>query len=149
MTCPLCETSRRALTSHDLYHVATLEQCVVVLGENQACPGWCVLILKDHVEHMDLLGLQRQQEVFAEVASVAAAVRRVFPAGGAGGGPVRINYECLGNQAPHIHWHVIPRHATDPDPRNAVWGWGAERLRGDLSPDQRRDLARRIGAALG
>lgn len=136
------------MNSLDASLIATLDQCVAVLGEQQGCPGWCVLILKEHVEHMDLLGLDRQKSVFGEVARVAAAVRRVFATSGAGGGPVRINYECLGNQQPHIHWHVIPRHADDPDPRNAVWGWSPERLRGDLAPDQRRALARQIAAAL-
>jgi diadenosine tetraphosphate (Ap4A) HIT family hydrolase len=32
-----------------------------------------------------------------------------------------MNYELLGNQVPHIHWHLIPRLATDPDPRWPVW----------------------------
>ncbi|CAG0963746.1 ATP adenylyltransferase [Phycisphaerales bacterium] len=145
--CPLCDIASRS-PAPDSGHIAALDQCLVVLGDNQGCPGWCVLILREHVEHMDLLGVPRQRAVFGEVARVAAAIRRVFPTSGAGGGPVRINYECLGNQVPHVHWHVIPRHADDPEPRNAVWGWEPQRLRGDLSPDQRRDLARRIAGAM-
>ena len=35
--------------------------------------------------------------------------------------PRKINYELLGNQTPHIHWHVIPRLADDPAPLEAVW----------------------------
>jgi diadenosine tetraphosphate (Ap4A) HIT family hydrolase len=27
----------------------------------------------------------------------------------------------LGNQIAHIHWHLIPRPADDPAPREAVW----------------------------
>lgn len=33
----------------------------------------------------------------------------------------KINYELLGNQLPHVHWHVIPRLANDPDPLEPVW----------------------------
>ena len=33
----------------------------------------------------------------------------------------KINYELLGNQLPHIHWHVIPRLANDPAPLESVW----------------------------
>jgi diadenosine tetraphosphate (Ap4A) HIT family hydrolase len=33
----------------------------------------------------------------------------------------KINYELLGNQLPHIHWHVIPRLAGDPAPLEPVW----------------------------
>jgi diadenosine tetraphosphate (Ap4A) HIT family hydrolase len=54
---------------------------------------------------------------------------------------VRINYECLGNQVAHVHWHVIPRHASDPDPRNAVWGWSPPALRGAMSDTDRLELA--------
>lgn len=35
--------------------------------------------------------------------------------------PERINYECLGNQINHVHWHVIPRYADDPDPQKPIW----------------------------
>jgi diadenosine tetraphosphate (Ap4A) HIT family hydrolase len=33
----------------------------------------------------------------------------------------KINYELLGNQLPHIHWHVIPRLTGDPAPLEPVW----------------------------
>jgi len=32
-----------------------------------------------------------------------------------------MNYELLGNQIAHIHWHLIPRRADDPAPRQPVW----------------------------
>ena len=45
---------------------------------------------------------------------MAAAIRAVFD-------PKRINYECLGNIQPHVHWHLIPRYEGDhPDPRGGV-----------------------------
>jgi diadenosine tetraphosphate (Ap4A) HIT family hydrolase len=34
---------------------------------------------------------------------------------------VKMNYELLGNQLPHIHWHLIPRLAQDPAPLEPVW----------------------------
>jgi diadenosine tetraphosphate (Ap4A) HIT family hydrolase len=36
-------------------------------------------------------------------------------------GAVKVNYALLGNQLPHIHWHLIPRGSHDPAPREAVW----------------------------
>ena len=30
-------------------------------------------------------------------------------------------WTLLGNQLPHIHWHLIPRAADDPIPRDPVW----------------------------
>lgn len=32
--------------------------------------------------------------------------------------PVKLNYDLLGNSLPHLHAHVIPRYADDPNP-----GW--------------------------
>lgn len=142
--CPLCER----LAAPDPFRLATLDHCVVILGDNQGCPGWCTLVLRRHVEHLDELGHDQQQAIFGEVARVARAVRACFPASGAGGGPVRINYECLGNVVGHVHWHVVPRHADDPTPKATVWGWTPEALRGTLTRDERLVLARRIEASL-
>ena len=36
---------------------------------------------------------------------------------------VRINYENLGNQLHHIHWHVIPRYADEPEKLRTAHPW--------------------------
>lgn len=128
--------------------ITELVETVVVLGENQGCRGWCVVILCDHVEHLADLDVARQGYIFREVARVADAIRRVFPATGKGGGPPRLNYECLGNQVAHVHWHVIPRHAVDPAPTQPLWGWPEERLRGSLTEEERRTLVERLRDAM-
>lgn len=147
MACPLCDTVS-AIRSHPLF-IAELTESFVILGENQGCPGWCVLIAKEHVEHLAEWPAGRQAGLFEDVARVAAAVRGAFPLGGMGGGPLRINYECLGDQVAHVHWHVIPRHADDPTPRAPVWGWPAEQLRGEMIQAERLALAAELRAALG
>jgi diadenosine tetraphosphate (Ap4A) HIT family hydrolase len=141
MTCPLCDTLAAIGLAEHPFHIAELSQTQVILGENQGAPGWCVAILKGHVEHMAELSLPHQAQVFEEVARVAAALRAIY-------GPVRINYECLGNQVAHVHWHVIPRHADDPTPRQPVWGWSAEQLKGSMSRARRLELAGKIAAAI-
>ena len=30
--------------------------------------------------------------------------------------PVKLNYDILGNELPHLHTHVVPRYADDPKP---------------------------------
>ena len=144
--CPLCTRLDRA--PPDGPRIAELNETVAFLGENQGCPGWCVLVLNEHVEHLATLGEARQRAIFADVARVAAAIRAVFPASGAGGGPPRINYECLGNVVPHVHWHVIPRHADDPQPTHPVWGWSQQQLIGTMSMAERAALANRLRDAL-
>lgn len=115
-----CAACARIASIHsgnpDAFFICELTHTLVFLHHNQAYPGWCVLFLKEHHEHLADLAIDHQAAVFAEVASVAAAVRRVHS-------PARINYECLGNQMPHVHWHVIPRYTrpADPDPGQTVW----------------------------
>lgn len=141
MTCPLCDTVAKARRSDHPLFIAELSESILLLGENQGCPGWCVLVLKDHHEHLADLTILRQARLFEDVARAATAIRRVL-------GPLRINYECLGNLVPHIHWHVIPRHANDPTPRLPVWGWTPEQLGGGMSQGERDFLVLKLRAAL-
>lgn len=134
VACPLCERAARCASGAEPHLLATLSETFAILGDNQGCPGWIVLVLKDHAEHVADLSAQRQASLWSDVSRAAAAIRAHF-------GPVRINYECLGNQVAHVHWHVIPRHASDPDPRNAVWGWSPPALRGAMSDTDRLELA--------
>lgn len=82
--------------------------------EDQFFAGWTVLVLKDHVS--ELFGLSRVARgiLIEEVTNVAQILAQVFDA-------KKINYELLGNQVPHMHWHLIPRLKTDPDPMQPVW----------------------------
>jgi diadenosine tetraphosphate (Ap4A) HIT family hydrolase len=59
----------------------------------------------------------------------------------------KINSELLGNQVPHIHWHVIPRLITDPDPLNPVWCVSHEpvRLTGSLLSERLHLLRSALG----
>lgn len=119
MSCPACARvasigQGQSPWSH--LFIADLEHTAVYLHEHQRYEGWCVLFLKEHADHLADLSVERQAAVFAEVARVAAALRAAMK-------PRRINYECLGNQLNHVHWHVIPRYAVpaDPDPTETVW----------------------------
>lgn len=145
MPCPLCAVADRIRSGlredpHPSF-IAELSETYAVLGENQGSRGWCVLILKQHADHVASLDLPRQLRLWRDVARTAAAQQRVF-------GPVRINYECLGNQVPHVHWHIIPRHPDDPQPRDPVWLWPAERMKGDMPQTTRAALVTKLARAL-
>ena len=135
--CPLCETVKRVREGREAAFIAELSRTYMLLGENQGCRGWVVLVLKDHAEHMAGLSDAEQAEVFADVRRAAAAQRAVL-------GGVRINYECLGNVVAHVHWHLIPRHGDDPAPKGVVWGWSAEALRGAMGEAERGELVGRL-----
>lgn len=148
MDCPLCRTVEAIRDGDRAALIAELDETYALLGENQGSRGWCVLILKQHAEHLADLDPPRQQRIWSDVARVAGAIRRAFPHSGRGGGPPRINYECLCNLVPHIHWHLIPRHADDPEPAKPVWHWPEPQLRGQLSAEGRAALVAQLRAAL-
>jgi diadenosine tetraphosphate (Ap4A) HIT family hydrolase len=84
------------------------------LHEDQFFRGWCVLVLRRHaVELYDLTCTERHAFV-DQAAAVSAALASVFQAR-------KMNYELLGNQLPHLHWHLIPRRLGDPSPLEPVW----------------------------
>jgi diadenosine tetraphosphate (Ap4A) HIT family hydrolase len=109
------------------------------LHDDQFFPGWTVLVLKRHATELFDLTRDERSRLIEEVSEAALALTMAFE-------PVKINYELLGNQLPHIHWHVIPRLADDPAPRDAVWTVRHEPKR--LPTDELRNLTSRILAHL-
>jgi diadenosine tetraphosphate (Ap4A) HIT family hydrolase len=84
------------------------------LHDDQYFPGWTVLVLNRHATELFELQAAERATLMDEVARVAQALAQEFQA-------MKVNYALLGNQLPHIHWHVIPRRADDPAPRETVW----------------------------
>ena len=62
--------------------------------------------------------------------------------------PARVNYACLGNLVTHVHWHVIPRHAGDPEPQHPIWVRPLAERRLALPEGERRELIARLRRAL-
>lgn len=84
------------------------------LHEDQFFPGWTVLVFHRHVTELFQLAPPERVQLIEEVSLVAGALSEIYHA-------KKINYELLGNQLPHIHWHVIPRLPDDPAPLEPVW----------------------------
>jgi len=72
---------------------------------------------------------------------VAHALDRAFT-------PKKMNYESLGNGVPHLHWHLVPRYDSHPDPRGPAWEdlaflrqfWLGGALADDKSEEARRSI---------
>jgi len=120
--------------------VADLPTSRVYFNEDQFFPGWVFVVLKRHALELYELEASERAAQIEDVNRVARALARVYQ-------PVKMNYELLGNQVPHIHCHLVPRLAGDPEPRWPVWRVSHEPK--TLPAD---DVARRIAqirAALG
>lgn len=109
------------------------------LFEDQFFPGWMVLIFKEHWTELFQLSREERARLMEEVSRAGQALARAFEI-------KKINYELLGNQVPHIHWHLIPRLKTDPDPLKPVWCVQHEPVR--LPADQLTERVIRLRAAL-
>jgi diadenosine tetraphosphate (Ap4A) HIT family hydrolase len=86
---------------------------VAVLGPWQYFTGYCLLISRDHAAELSQLGSKRAA-FLSDMATLAEAIEACFQ-------PHKLNYELLGNQVPHLHWHLFPRSADDPDRLRPVW----------------------------
>ena len=96
------------------HRIADCGLSTAYLHDDQFFPGWTVLVLNRHATELFELAAAERARLMDEVARVAQALAREFRA-------VKMNYALLGNQLPHIHWHLIPRGPQDPAPREAVW----------------------------
>ena len=129
--CPLCQP--------------TAEECVwanhelrVIVVSDGDYPGFCRVIWQAHVAEMTDLDPDARMRLMAAVWAVEAALRAALK-------PDKINLASLGNQVPHLHWHVIPRFRTDahfPDP---IW---APRRRGERDGHRKDVDLRLLRAAL-
>ena len=96
------------------HFIADMGLSKAYLHEDQFFPGWTVVVLKHHATELFHLAPTERIQLMEEVNLVAKTFSQVYEA-------KKINYELLGNQLPHIHWHVIPRLASDPAPLEPVW----------------------------
>jgi diadenosine tetraphosphate (Ap4A) HIT family hydrolase len=94
--------------------IAELPGSVVYLHTDQFFPGWSVLVLRRHATELFELDRDERARLMDEVSDVARALARTFDAR-------KVNYALFGNLLPHVHWHLIPRLATDPAPREPVF----------------------------
>jgi diadenosine tetraphosphate (Ap4A) HIT family hydrolase len=147
--CPFCRKLTRLgeLPPEEL--VWQFPRSVALLGDWQIYPGYCVLVARTHAAELSQLPPAECRDFLDEMCRLAAAIERAFP-------PRKLNYELLGNQIPHLHWHLFPRPADDADPLRPVWFTlerakesPAEDARLRAGPLPRPAIADRLRDALG
>ena len=111
--CPICERIAR-FTPDNRYFVAELDTGFAVLGDNQLYAGYTLFIAKRCVPELHELPAGERLRFLEEMALVAEAIFRAFS-------PRKLNYELLGNSVSHLHWHLFPRYADDPNPMRPIW----------------------------
>lgn len=138
MSNPACTACQRTWPLED-HFIADLGLSRAYLHEDQFFAGWTVVVFQRHATELFHLAPTERFQLIEEVTLVARALAKEFQA-------TKINYELLGNQQPHIHWHVIPRLPNDPAPLEPVWRVAHDPLR--LSDAVLRQATDRVAAAL-
>jgi len=111
--CEVCERIAR-FTPDNPYLIAELDTGYAVLADNQYYRGYTIFLAKQCVPELHELSPGVRSCFLEEMALVAEAVFRAFE-------PRKLNYELLGNSVSHLHWHLFPRYADDPNPQWPVW----------------------------
>jgi len=121
--------------------IAELPRSWVILGDAQFYRGYCVLFAKRHVTEPHLMPRGEVHELLDEMLAVGKAVSAVTS-------PLKLNYECLGNQEPHVHWHIFPRYADDALRLQPVWLRPEGERKVSLEVTTRRALIANLRAGL-
>jgi diadenosine tetraphosphate (Ap4A) HIT family hydrolase len=116
--------------------------CRVVRASSGDYPGFLRVVLNRHVREMTDLDESERRRMMRAVWAAESAVRELFR-------PEKVNLASFGNQAPHLHWHVIARYTDDPHFPDPAWGTprrAGQVGRPDVTDDQlRANLAARLG----
>ena len=105
--CPLCVTR----DAPSLWRDARLR---VISASEPEYPAFVRVVWHAHIREMTDLSPGEREHCMRVVWAVEQVLRDTLK-------PDKINIASLGNQVPHLHWHVLPRFADDahfPDP---VW----------------------------
>ena len=135
--CPLCSSPGGDVVWED-------SRCRVVRvagTEGVAFPGYCRVIWLAHVAEMTDLDPGSRRHLMNLVFAVEAALRALMA-------PDKINLAELGNQVPHLHWHVIPRWRDDSHFPAAIWASPQKSAVATRQAPTNEALSAAIGAAL-
>lgn len=108
--CPMCHSGRPERDAYGVrIHRGRFTDAYLQRAGVQR--GYTLVIWRGdrHVTEPTELSAAEAAGYWAEVLTVARALIAHY-------GPLKLNYETLGNTVPHLHTHLIPRYIADPVP---------------------------------
>lgn len=133
LPCLLCQVPRDQIIWEDEY-------MYVVHVHDELFPAFFRVIWRAHIAEMSDLERTQQNYLMDTVFAVEKGLRALL-------NPTKINLASLGNQVPHLHWHIIARFAWDshfPDP---IWSSSKRHIDIDRLIEVRQQ-ARQLGKML-
>ncbi|MFO8034412.1 MAG: HIT domain-containing protein [Candidatus Bipolaricaulota bacterium] len=106
--CPFCRIAAGELSAEIIYQDADV---LAFLDAHPLADGHALVIPKSHVERLADLPEELAGPLFAAAAKVSGAQQSIL---GATGITLGVNDGRVAGQAvPHLHIHLVPRHASD------------------------------------
>lgn len=96
--------------------VSKMKSGLVVLGDSQLLPGYCILMAHPKVSCLNDLDIQRRSDFLLDMSILGDAILDVCK-------PAKINYEILINAADFLHAHVFPRYKWEAEEQRTMPIW--------------------------
>jgi len=103
-----------ALLGQEPACVAVLDHSVLLLGEHQFYPGYCVLWARNPVKELHHLSPLEYMNFMIELRQCCEALERAYA-------PWKLNLASLGNQVQHLHVHLFPRSQAEAQRLQHPW----------------------------
>ncbi|GHU86621.1 HIT family protein [Spirochaetia bacterium] len=104
--------------------VAELEVSTLYIAKEQSYRGRCILAFRDHKTEVFQLSVAEMEAFGRDMSKATKAIYTTFS-------PDKINYAAYGENAPHLHFHLVPKYKGGKS-------WGSPF---DLSPDPAGDIS--------
>lgn len=134
--CPLC------FPQHEQVLWQNHQVRVIAVDDHLYAPAFCRVIWQTHVAEMTDLLPDERIVLMNVVYAVEQALRDVVS-------PDKINLASLGNQVPHLHWHVIARFANDAYFPDTIWHTAKENKSFRLPENWQQAVAEHLFTQIG
>jgi len=119
--CSTCELlSRRDEGQAPLWNsIHRTEYWDVVHSYNTALPGWLVLVIRRHIESLDQMTDGEAKELGMLIRKTSVALKTIT-----GCLKTYVIQFAEAKEHPHVHFHIIPRMADQPENRKSIFIFG-------------------------
>lgn len=107
-SCLVCERVESIRRATNPTFIIETPHGYVVLGDQQYLRGYSLLLWPDHIEHLHDLAAAERSRLLSGMALLGEAMWHALR-------PARLNYMIAGGLVPHLHAHVFPRYADEPE----------------------------------
>lgn len=110
--CEICKRIELIRKGKEPYFIREYETGYLSLFDNQAYPGYCLFIYREHIEDIWEIHPYDQKCFIYDISDITEKLNDLYK-------PLKMNYAFLGNgeKSRHLHCHIIPNNI----PNKTIW----------------------------